>query len=880
MIDPIRDGIPDGARRGTPVPPRRLQNLMRRESPLTVFRAPLGFGANYLARWWAASGRSGVTPVYIEPGPGWVGGRLWQELARALASAGLIGPEPSVCESSAADDVRRLLMHIRGPVRIVVFRLDHVGGDGVDDEILHLIDVCPMVEIAVTVTGRRLFRRRGALDPMYDLVDGEVLRHTRDDMLDIVDAAGIDLRPGELEALHAATGGQPGLTCVALDVAANLPALPRRQSILEERIRWAVHRSVERSVSTVPAAATHGSFLMHAAPARFLTREIARFLDPGSDPEPVLEALEDGGILAYCDTEHGDTWILPPAVRHVLLEHQRVAGADPRERLTTLAHYHLNRNEYGTALRYAIEAQQWILIASIVEDHVDALIGTDLAPMGEALRALPEDVLASRPRASAARELVELLQGDRSRVVRGTAHPVPEMPRTLAELDLATHAAMVLRISGAYEAAAAMVTRIRCMAPTLAPSMQDPAGLHPFGRMQWALTFQLAGDLPAALAELGVAHRLGESYEFDYVARNAAGNAALAWALTGDSARVREWLALEAGHAAKDEWAEALTRVGGLVARALTALDAGEVERAGSALAWLDDLPPVVELWPFLVHARCRYAIASGRPEHGLTVLTDFADSRRRARGRFVQSLVEASELEVRLALGDGVRAMTLARTVDCLHPWDTAAAARAHLLAGDPAGAIRVVRRYDWFAGPYVRFHVDALLVEAVALQRIRQDTAAHRAWARAFDLAARIGYSSLLGGIPRSCAAALAAHTGIGIHSGPDLPQRYPDEVFFPDLTDREAAVLRGLAGGLSAGGIADALQLTVHTVKSHCRTLYRKLGVRTRKEAVETARRLGVLDDSVERPALPEPSAHAPRVGADPGSGPSALGSRGGQ
>lgn len=61
---------------------------------------------------------------------------------------------------------------------------------------------------------------------------------------------------------------------------------------------------------------------------------------------------------------------------------------------------------------------------------------------------------------------------------------------------------------------------------------------------------------------------------------------------------------------------------------------------------------------------------------------------------------------------------------------------------------------------------------------------------------------------------------------------------------LTERELIVLKYLPTMLKAGEIADDLFVSVNTVKAHLRSMYRKLGVSNRREAVERARALGLL------------------------------------
>jgi DNA-binding NarL/FixJ family response regulator len=66
---------------------------------------------------------------------------------------------------------------------------------------------------------------------------------------------------------------------------------------------------------------------------------------------------------------------------------------------------------------------------------------------------------------------------------------------------------------------------------------------------------------------------------------------------------------------------------------------------------------------------------------------------------------------------------------------------------------------------------------------------------------------------------------------------------------LTARELEVLALLAEGLPNAGIAGRLFLSPKTVDHHISAVLRKLGVRSRTEAVAAAQRLGILSRATE-------------------------------
>jgi LuxR family maltose regulon positive regulatory protein len=75
-----------------------------------------------------------------------------------------------------------------------------------------------------------------------------------------------------------------------------------------------------------------------------------------------------------------------------------------------------------------------------------------------------------------------------------------------------------------------------------------------------------------------------------------------------------------------------------------------------------------------------------------------------------------------------------------------------------------------------------------------------------------------------------------------GPRLGAR--TEALEQQPTERELEVLRSLDSLASLSEISASLFVSVNTLKAHLRSLYRKLGVGSRREAVAKARSLGLL------------------------------------
>jgi LuxR family maltose regulon positive regulatory protein len=108
-----------------------------------------------------------------------------------------------------------------------------------------------------------------------------------------------------------------------------------------------------------------------------------------------------------------------------------------------------------------------------------------------------------------------------------------------------------------------------------------------------------------------------------------------------------------------------------------------------------------------------------------------------------------------------------------------------------------------------------------------------------------ARILYEALDLGIAPNYVRRLLAAFPIDKPEQVDPPEsRVSQSDYVEPLSEREIEILHLIAEGLTNPEIANRLFLSLHTVKTHTRNIYGKLGVHNRTEAVARARVVGLL------------------------------------
>jgi LuxR family maltose regulon positive regulatory protein len=74
--------------------------------------------------------------------------------------------------------------------------------------------------------------------------------------------------------------------------------------------------------------------------------------------------------------------------------------------------------------------------------------------------------------------------------------------------------------------------------------------------------------------------------------------------------------------------------------------------------------------------------------------------------------------------------------------------------------------------------------------------------------------------------------------------MPEAAGHQPLVEPLTNRELDILELLAQRMSNKEISEKLYISVETVKSHLKNTYQKLNVSKRRQAIEKARKIGIL------------------------------------
>jgi LuxR family maltose regulon positive regulatory protein len=851
--------------------------------PVTVLSAGPGSGKTQLLASWRTEGRAPGSVAWLSLDPADNDpARFWGSVLAALSASGAVGAGdpldalrvPSAVDARFLDRIIGGLADLPGPVVLVLDDFHEITDTAVLDAVADLLRHLPAQLRLVFAT------RADPPLPMYRLrLAGELTE---------IRAADLAFGPHEATQLFAGHG-------LPLDRAQVVTLLTRTEG-WAAGLRLAAMSlvdcdDIDRGVATYAGDDRSVAEYLIAEVLCRLDPQVQRFLLRTCVSDRLCGDLADamtgrrggGQLLERLVQDNafvsglGDrpAWYrYHPMFAEVLRHRLSVESpAEVPELHAAAAQWFADHGEPIEAVRHAMAGADWRLAGTIIgRVGVPLMLSANRQTLSRLLDQLP-----ARPTGAA---------DEAAAVVAGAAHRPAETDQLAIQIGLAGRLIDDLppaerrKLAAARRLLALGVARLGGDIDAMSEAADDVlrlvgADLVPDPRMteqyrSIALTNKGAaqawtGQTMDAVRTLHSALIAAELAGLELVELNSLSYLALVHAIDG-RLRSADALVRQAIRFADDRgWRSEMQIGAAYLAAVIVHLERWEIDEARGLLeSELTPIEPSIE--PALAHAaglvRARVLAVTGDFDGARA---EVARVRRRYGGSAAPGVLRrwgrVVEVEIDLAAGDPAAALSrlerLSEPAPAIHR-DRVLKARAHLALGSPHEADDVLRpvRNGSSVDHVVLIH--SWLTEALIADRLREDSRAldclSRALALAEDEQIRLPFH-LLGSRLR---AMLSRHVQVGgghhefvstmlgvratVGSGvARRPPRWPDP-----LTDRELTMLRFLPTMRSNSEIAQELCVSPNTVKAHLKTLFRKLAVSTRRDAVRRARELGLLPE----------------------------------
>ena len=843
------------------------------QSCCTLIAAPAGWGKTLLVGSWLAEGGAGRAAAWVSLGPSEDDVRgLWTAVATAVAPV-INDPAAADLQHIVTNDnletvpgrVAAVLADDATPVVLVLDNLHEITSLAVHESLLRLVGRPPRGLRFVATT------RRDPPWPLDRLRLAGVITEVRavdlafrvDETAALLAQLGVDLDDAHVGRLVERTEGwAAGLRLAALQLQGGADPAGFVDAFSGDDHAVAAYLLTEVIDRQAPELL---DFLVRVSFVDLVSADLADALTGARTGAATLAELAASNLFVHAVGPGGRWYRLHRLIADVL----RTRITDPRtirDVHRRAAQWYRRHSMPLDAVRYALRGGLWPLAAEILGVHCLALVIRGSARELEVfLSAAPRDALLGHPELAATLAAARIIQGSNREVrelVAAAVADLDDLPQPRAErlrvvLDLieAGHA----RTRGDILALATAAHRVP----------DDPRTLSALGLAGWDVipllvlnntgTAELwTGDMAEAEKHLRAAVDTNQWNGLLRPHLNAASQLALLLAERGDldAAQVDAQAAVQ--RATQAGWAVSAQAVAAYLALACVSLDRSEPEDVDR---WLGRVAEVEAIAPE-PHVQLAAAALNAlrRADSG-----DWAGARTALRAATTELTESAPPvLADRLVL---VQAELLRRTGDLRQaadvltrlrgpatPHTAHAAARLHLATGDAAAAEQSLAPFPSALGTVrqrVEGHILCTLIAAErdqgAALRLLEDAllaAAPLGMRRPF-LVEAAGLRALLGErIEAGTGVAAFAVDLLRRMSGQHDRPRAASASLVEALTEREHVVLRYLASTLSNAEIAAQLYLSVNTVKTHQRMIYRKLGAEGRRDAVRRAKQLRLL------------------------------------
>jgi len=732
------------------------------------------------------------------------------------------------------DDVAKMtetieaeLAATEGLLLVIVDGYDHAKIEDWEHGVIDLVRENRNIRAIFTGRDPRRPDRWLAIDLDQDRFAGKDIRFSQEESVALLSNLAPHLSEEQAIELHEQVGGWPILV---------------RTAGLAGGKKQAAANFLKNVAEVLHFSHAGREFVAATAHAEYLTVDMTRHLF-GAEAETMLHRFESGGLLVRDDSnDSSPRYKLLPIVQQVALDN--LGKEVIRARRLELANWCAENKMGESALKYAIAAESWETFrAMAVQFRSEIMQSRELQA---AIRNIDPDVSATDPLIAT---IIDVIDGPQSRVgdIPDAGYGDDAKPHELFS-ELAAKASFA-RFNGDFENAKHLFTKVNEYLVNLEPNTPIEPML-PMIALQESLIWLMTDDLHKCAVMLTRLYREARRNNQVIEMRNAAGILALINVFGGNAPEAEHWFteldAMPDGEGLFEEMVDTCADS----ARALYALGRLDFEAAKQHIEALNPATAMDEMWPFIVFAQSEYALLNGNIAQGLRNLEAaiVTHSERDQPGTLTRQIIAACRANLLLSQGDGNRALAALRSADRDHPLVRAVEARIELLRGNNQRVIVLAHVSTDNDQSHDRAMRELRLITAIAHLREQEQDEAARIFKR-FISDDGVGMLRALALADRGAITELVELSGVGHEDLAALNERLPESPFIArvktaNLTRREQLVLELLHQDMTLSEIAERLVVSSNTVKSQTRSLYRKLEVNSRADAVQRAAEYGLI------------------------------------
>jgi LuxR family maltose regulon positive regulatory protein len=631
------------------------------------------------------------------------------------------------------------------------------------------------------------------------------------------------------------------------------------------------------------APAERRAFMLRTSIVDALTPELGDALTGMEGSAEILAGLQRSGAPLQIAGAVGPWYRYHPLFGELLRAHLHHAHPEEVPLLhRRAAHWYAENGHVKAAIGHALAGESFEQAGGLIEESwLELFIDGAALSVRDQIAKLPSEVVAAHSLLAAAFAGSRLQEGDlqsADRYLSLAQAAAGDQPGKQLEIALAAVALLRARLRLDPTQAQQQGRRLAELAGS--PAQERWASLRSFALCNLGATLLWSGRPEAAMPHLHEALSLARECGCEHTELDCQAQLAIAGLLEGNIAHAEQAASEALALSERRGWEQGEAAACAYLAAGSIAYWRGEIERAeglaGQAVSAAKGATQAVVLAGRALGAQ---ALAAGGPQSAAEAMVKLDAVRAAIASHariptFVLAGIEDAHARVSLAAGETELARSL---LDAARPRLPECSvlvvreAQAAVQAGDPALARELLSdAIDRTGasccqnmGPRDAPPLEAWLLLALLEQEHGEREAAVQALEHALELAEpeRVCGPFLIGGAATRELLERQAQAGtehpalleILLDALGGRPREAQAVSLAAPLTERELKILRYLPTMLSNAEIGAETFVSLNTVKTHLRSIYRKLDASNRADAVQRARALGLLPRGIRRPRV---------------------------